>query len=83
MLSDQVPRDSSAAERMRRYRRRKRGGLRCLTVQIRQSEIEALVNKGLLSADERANADAILQALYAFLDRALRVTRNLPRSRGA
>jgi hypothetical protein len=41
------PTPSGAAKRMRRYRQRRREGLRCLTVQLRETEIEALIHKGL------------------------------------
>jgi hypothetical protein len=34
-----------AAERMRRHRRRRRNGLRCLTVQLRETEVETLVRR--------------------------------------
>ena len=33
---------SAAAERMRRYRERRRDGLRCLTIELRETEINAL-----------------------------------------
>src|SRR5689334_8978504 len=35
-------RHSAAAERMRRHRDRRRQGLRCLTIELRETEIEAL-----------------------------------------
>jgi SOS response regulatory protein OraA/RecX len=62
---------SPAAERMRRSRQRRRDGLRSLRVELRETEIDALVRKGLLRAESRDNADAVLRAFYAFLDRAL------------
>jgi len=36
---------SAAAERMRRHRERRREGLRCLTIEFRETEIDALVRK--------------------------------------
>jgi hypothetical protein len=36
---------SAAAERTRRYRQRRRSGLRCLTIQLRETEIDVLVCK--------------------------------------
>jgi hypothetical protein len=45
----------SAAKRMRRYRQRRRDGLRCLTIQLRETEIEALIYKGLLNFETRAS----------------------------
>jgi len=42
---------SAAAERMRLHRERRRKGLRCLTIELRESEIDALVRMGLLRAE--------------------------------
>jgi hypothetical protein len=53
---------------MRRYRKRKRDGLVALSLEIRLTEIEALVEKGLLKAEARHNAEDILLAMYRFLD---------------
>jgi hypothetical protein len=60
-----------AAARMRRVRQRRRNGLRCLTIELREQEIDALVNKGLLEAETRNDAQSVLKALYAFFDRTL------------
>jgi hypothetical protein len=65
------PPPSAPALRMRRHRKRRRGGLRCLTVEVRDSEIDALVRKGLLSPETRNSTGAIKTALYTFLDRTL------------
>jgi hypothetical protein len=62
---------SSAAERMRRHRERRRDGLRCLNIELRETEIDALIDRGLLKADTRNDAKLIIEALYAFLDRTL------------
>jgi hypothetical protein len=59
---------SSAAERMRAHRQRRRDGLRCLTIELRETEIDALLGK---KADARNDADAIRDALYAHLERTL------------
>ena len=66
---------SGSAERMRRYRRRRAKGMRCLTIEIRQTELAALVAKGLLSANDQADRNAVRRALYVFLDRTLRIQR--------
>ncbi len=58
-----------AAERMRRSRNRRRKGFRCYTLELRESEIAALVRRGLLAPDKQANRAAVLKAMYAFLDR--------------
>jgi hypothetical protein len=65
---------SAAAERMRRHRERRREGLRCLTIELRETEIDALIRKKLLKPETRSDASAIIDALYAFLDRALDAT---------
>jgi hypothetical protein len=62
---------SLAAERMRRHRERQRGGLRCLTIELRETEIDALIRSGLLKADARNDQDAVLKAIYEFLDQNL------------
>jgi hypothetical protein len=75
--TDSVTR-SPAAERMRAHRERRRLRISCLTVQLFDTEIGALINKGLLKADTRNDPDAVREALYAFLDSTLgqSVTRN-------
>ncbi len=62
---------SPAAERMRLHRQRRRDGLRCVTIELRETEIHTLINTGLLKYEMRNNVEAIRNALYAFLDRAL------------
>ena len=59
---------SAAAERMRRHRERRRDGLRCLIVELRETEIDALVRNGFLKADARNDPYAIEVALYEFLE---------------
>ena len=63
--------NSFAAERMRRHRQRRRDGLRCLIIELRETEIDALIRKGLLGAENRHDYDSIQSAFYAFLDHAL------------
>jgi hypothetical protein len=64
---------SSAAERMRRYRQRRRDGLHCLLIELRETEIFELVRMGLLKPKDCNRNDAILTALYAFLDETMGV----------
>jgi hypothetical protein len=66
-----TPVRSPAAERMRRHRERRRDGLRCLTIELRETEIDVLIGKGMLNADARNDSYAIEIALYEFLERAL------------
>jgi hypothetical protein len=61
----------SAAERMRVSRERRRLGLRCLTVQLRETEIDVLIQKRLLEAVARNDTRAVRKALHAYLDRTL------------
>jgi hypothetical protein len=62
---------SPAAERMRRHRERRREGLRCLAIELRETEIDVLVQKGLLKADARNNSRAVREALYRYFDSTL------------
>ncbi len=59
-----------AAERTRKSRNRRHKGLRCFPCELRESEIEALVLRGLLAPDEVTNRAAVLKAMYSFLERA-------------
>jgi hypothetical protein len=59
----------TGAERMRVARQRRRDGLRCIPLEIRDDEIEALVTAGLLRSDARNDFNAIAAALGKLLDR--------------
>src|SRR5262249_41610053 len=71
MTSESVPVVSAGARRMRWYRERRRRGLRCVTIQIRHSEVDALVTRRLLAPEERADRGALRQAIHRFLDMTL------------
>ena len=60
-----------AAERMRRHRERRREGMRCLWIELHETEIDALVQRGLLKAETRHDHNAIADALYDHLERTL------------
>jgi hypothetical protein len=62
---------SPAAERMRQHRERKKNGMRCLMIELRETEIDALIRKGFLKADMRNDKQAIVDSLYGYLDREL------------
>jgi hypothetical protein len=62
---------SPAANRMQLHRLRRRSGLRCLTIELRVTEIDALIRKGLLTDVTRNDQRAVVEALYAHLDRTL------------
>jgi hypothetical protein len=68
---NELARPSPAAERMRRYRKRRRDRLRCLTIELRETEIDALIRRGLINSETRNDLSAIVNALYAFLDSTL------------
>ena len=61
----------TAAERQRACRQRRRQGLRCVTIQVRDSEIDALIRKQLLKPEARNDLGAITDAVHAFLDQTL------------
>ena len=65
---DHLPRLSPGAERMRRYRERRRRGLSCIKVQLRRTEVDALIARGLLEAAERKDRSALAAALHRYLD---------------
>jgi hypothetical protein len=62
---------SLAADRMRLHRERQRIGLRCIMIQLRETEIDVLVRKGLLNRGRRDDRSAIVKALHTHLDRTL------------
>ena len=72
MTSAPEPTISSGAERMRRHRQRRRDRLRCLTIELRETEIDVLISKQLLRECDRDDPNEINRALYSFLDRNLR-----------
>jgi len=57
----------SSAVRMKRLRQRQRQGTRCVTVDINQSERDALVVRGYLSEEDRDNGAAIKKGIEAVL----------------
>ena len=63
-----LPRLSPAAERMRRHRERRRRGLSCIKVELRRSEVDALVACKLLEPTEREDRRALTAALHRYLD---------------
>jgi hypothetical protein len=44
---------------MRRHRQRKREGMRSLTIEVCEAEIDALIRSGLLEKGSRNNANAV------------------------
>jgi hypothetical protein len=58
----------ATAERVRLHRERRRRGLRCLMIEIRDREIDALVRHGLLDSKNRDDTAAIRAAFHRYLD---------------
>jgi hypothetical protein len=62
------PSISLGAARMRLHRKRRRQGLRCLTILLRETEIDVLIRKALLTPEMRNNEFAIISALHDHFD---------------
>jgi hypothetical protein len=62
---------SLAAERMRAHRERKKSGMRCVAIELRETEIDALVRIAFLKADIRGDKTALAHAIYAYFDHGL------------
>jgi SOS response regulatory protein OraA/RecX len=59
---------SPSAARMRRHRQRRRDGVRSLQIELRETEVDALIESGFLDERSRDDANAIIRALYKFFD---------------
>jgi hypothetical protein len=59
---------SPSAARMRRHRQRKREGMRSLQIELRETDVDALIESGFLDERSRDDANAIIRALYKFFD---------------
>ena len=66
-----VSKREASATRMRLSRERRRDGMRVIAFQIRKSEVAELVRRGLLSAGDCHDRDAIARALGRLLDQML------------
>jgi hypothetical protein len=62
---------SIAAERMSRHRQRQRNGLRCLTIELYETEVDALIQKGLLKPETRNDTFEVIDALHEHLKQTL------------
>lgn len=62
----------TSAERTRLYRERRRKGLRCIWIEIRDTEITELARRGLLPEADRDDPVAISRAIGKWLDQSLR-----------
>ena len=59
---------TAGALRMRASRRRRREGLRCVTLDLRKDEVDRLIQLGHLRQADREDRNQVLLALYCFLD---------------
>jgi hypothetical protein len=60
---------SPGAQRMRRYRKRRRQGLRSVRILLDQPDIDALIRMKLLKKDQREDAEALQTAVTGLLYR--------------
>jgi hypothetical protein len=63
VVSGPPARPSPSTERSRRHRRRRRRGSRCITVDVNEGEVAALVARGYLPGEARDDAVAIKGAI--------------------
>ena len=62
-----TPAERSSAARMARHRERRRQGTRCVTVDVSQSERDALVVRGYLAEEEPDHGAALKKAIEGVL----------------
>ena len=56
---------------MRQHRERRRQGLRCLTIELRETDVRELIERKLLRSEDQNEPEALRKALYLSLDRAV------------
>ena len=61
---------SPGAQRMRRYRKRRRQGLRSVRILLDQPDIDALIRMRLLKKDQREDVEALQTAVTGLVYRA-------------
>jgi hypothetical protein len=61
---------SPAAQRMRRYRKQRKQGLRYIPIPLHETDIDALICMGLLKEDQRQDVEALQTAVLGLLYRA-------------
>ena len=62
----------TGATRSRLYRERRKKHLKCVMVELRNTEIEPLIKRGSLAQEDCGDEVAIRQALYKFFEEKLR-----------
>lgn len=63
-----LPVPSGSGERMRRHRERRRRRVRWIGIELRETEIDGLIRRGLLALGDRDDRRAIVCAVHKFLD---------------
>ena len=67
-MSDGASPVSPAAARMRLHRERRRRGLRCVTIELRRTEVATLIARRLLAPEEQGDGRALRRAIHKLLD---------------
>jgi hypothetical protein len=62
------PVHSTAAERMRMHRQRRRRGVLCFRIELTENVINELIRRKRLIADYRADPNAVGEALQQYLE---------------
>jgi hypothetical protein len=57
---------------MARHRDRRRRGVKWIGIELRETEVDALIRRRRLDPDSRGDLAAVRRALYGFLDDTLR-----------
>ena len=60
---------SKSNQRTRLYRLRRKQGLRCVTIEIRDEEVRQMIKRGMIKREEVSSCIAIRNALHDFLDK--------------
>ena len=71
-MTDDTPKVAlTGAERSRLYRKRRRNGLRCIGILLAETEIDALIRKGLLTEETRHDPERLEFAVMVLIAQAL------------
>jgi len=62
---------ASSTERMRIHRQRFKRGLKCVLIEVRDSEIKELIRRGFITETDSASQYSLRHALHNFLDQHL------------
>jgi hypothetical protein len=68
-ISSPARSSSPAAQRMRRYRKQRRQGLRSVRILLDETDIDALIRMRLLKEDQRQDVEALQTAVLGLVYR--------------